>query len=170
MGRKSKKQACDLLTAIQQKWTQHGQATILQLKIKAMGFPGGSVVRNLPATAGSQLRSLVQDDPTGHGATRPVHRNYWACALKLVSHSYWARRPRACAPQQQKPGHRDQEQPRSLQLGKACTQQWRPSRAKKLKNPWLLRQCSGYTGSTKESTVSGETGLVQKKTSQRRWC
>ena len=60
---------------------------------------------------GTQLRPLVQEDPTCPGATKPVRHNYWACTLEPVSHNYWgphattteARVPRACAPQQEKP-------------------------------------------------------------------
>ena len=32
-----------------------------------MGFPGGSVVKNLPATAGVTVRSLGQEDALGEG-------------------------------------------------------------------------------------------------------
>ena len=39
-------------------------------------FPGGTVVKNLPANAGSQVRALVQEDPTCHRATKPVCHNY----------------------------------------------------------------------------------------------
>ena len=40
------------------------------------GFPGGAVVENLPANAGTQVRALVWEDSTCHGATRPVSHNY----------------------------------------------------------------------------------------------
>ena len=40
---------------------------------------------------GTWVQSLVREDPTGHEATKPVH------------HNYWARAPRARAPQQEKP-------------------------------------------------------------------
>ena len=40
---------------------------------------------------GTRVRALVQEDPTCRGATKPVHHNYWACALEPVSHNYWAR-------------------------------------------------------------------------------
>ena len=39
---------------------------------------------------GTQVQSLVREDPTCHGATKPVCRNYWACALEPASHNYWA--------------------------------------------------------------------------------
>ena len=40
------------------------------------GFPGGSVVKNLPASAGVVVQALVREDPTCDRATKPVHRNY----------------------------------------------------------------------------------------------
>ena len=39
---------------------------------------------------GTRVQALVQEDPTCHGATKPVRHNYWACALEPVSHNYWA--------------------------------------------------------------------------------
>ena len=42
---------------------------------------------------GTQVRSLVQEGPTCCGAAKPVSRNYWACALELISHNYWAHAP-----------------------------------------------------------------------------
>ena len=42
---------------------------------------------------GTRARSLVQEDSTCHGATKPVSHNYWACALEPVSHNYWAHEP-----------------------------------------------------------------------------
>ena len=39
---------------------------------------------------GTRLWTLVREDPTCSGATKPAHHNYWACALEPVSHSYWA--------------------------------------------------------------------------------
>ena len=37
-----------------------------------------------------QCTSLDQEDPTCHGATKPVHRNSWARALEPGSRSYWS--------------------------------------------------------------------------------
>ena len=47
--------------------------------------------------------ALVREDSTCCWATKPMHHNYWACALGAVSHNYWARAPRARGPQQEKP-------------------------------------------------------------------
>ena len=40
------------------------------------GFPGGSVVKNPPASAVSRVRALVGEDPTCRGAAKPVCHNY----------------------------------------------------------------------------------------------
>ena len=42
-------------------------------------FPGCTVDESLPASEGTQVQSLVQEDP--------MHRNYSACALEPRSHS-----------------------------------------------------------------------------------
>ena len=47
---------------------------------------------------GTRVRALVREDPTCHGATKPVCHNYGTCALEPVSHDY-----RACEPQLLKP-------------------------------------------------------------------
>ena len=49
---------------------------------------------------GTQVPALVWEDPTCHGATKPVRHNYWACALESASHNC-----RAHAPQLLKPAH-----------------------------------------------------------------
>ena len=59
-------------------------------------FPGSPVVKNSPANAGTRIQSLVQEDPTRHGATKPAHHNYRARALEPESHSHW--RPCARSP------------------------------------------------------------------------
>ena len=58
-------------------------------------------------TQGTQVRPLVQEDPTCRRVIKPVRHNYWACALEpvRVPQTAEARAPRACAPQQEKPPH-----------------------------------------------------------------
>ena len=90
---------------------------------------------------GTWVQALVWEDPTCHGATKPMHHNYWACALEPASHNYWA-----CMPQllkltclepvlhkrshrSEKPMHRNEEQP-PLTATKAYAQQQRPNAAK----------------------------------------
>ena len=71
---------------------------------------------------GTQVRALVQEDPTRRGATKSMRHNYWACALEPVSHNYWARVPQLLKParlepmlrnkrshRNEKPAHRNEE-------------------------------------------------------------
>ena len=78
---------------------------------------------------GTQVRALVQEDPTCRGAAKPVR------------HNYWARTPRAHAPQQEKPPQWEARAPQQRvapahhNSNKACvcvcrTQQQRPNAAK----------------------------------------
>ena len=70
---------------------------------------------------GTRVQSLVWEDPTCCGATKPVRHNYWACSrarkpqlLSPRTTTTEAHAPRAHAPQQEKP----------LQW-EACSPQWR---------------------------------------------
>ena len=47
---------------------------------------------------GTRVQSLVQEDPTCRGATKPVHHSYRACTLEPASHSYGARMPQLLKP------------------------------------------------------------------------
>ena len=88
---------------------------------------------------GAWVRSLVQKDPTCCEATKPVHHNYWACALEPVSHNYWARMPqllkltcpRAHAPQLLSPCTATTEActlygPHATTTEPACCNYWSP--------------------------------------------
>ena len=55
-----------------------------------MGFPGGPMVKNLPANAGDMGSIYGGEDPTCGGATKPSCYNYWACALEPGSQNYWS--------------------------------------------------------------------------------
>ena len=48
---------------------------------------------------GTRVRALAWEDPTCRGAAGPVSHNCWACASG------------ACAPQRERPAHRDEEWP-----------------------------------------------------------
>ena len=49
---------------------------ITKLKRKQkQGFPGGSVIKNLPADAGDTVSTLVWEDSTCCGGTKPMHHN-----------------------------------------------------------------------------------------------
>ena len=102
------------------------------------GFPGGEGLRIRLPMQGTQVRSLVWEDPTCRGATKPASHNYWACVPQLLSpHATTteAHTPRAHALQQEKPPQWEartpqQSCPRSPQLEKAHAQQQRPNAAK----------------------------------------
>ena len=55
-------------------------------------------LRILPSMQGTRVRSLVREDSTCCGATKPVGRNYWTCVLEPASHKYWAREPQVLSP------------------------------------------------------------------------
>ena len=100
-------------------WMRWLPRSLLPLDSRTWGFPGGPVVKNLPANAGDrldpwswriphaaeQLRPFVTTTETTLG---PRSRSYWAHVLQLLKPMC----PRACAPQQGKP-----------QQWEACTQQ-----------------------------------------------
>ena len=71
---------------------------------------------------GTWVRALVREDPTCHGAIKPVWHNYWARVLEPASHNYWAHVPQLLKPERldpvppnkrshrnEKSAHRDEE-------------------------------------------------------------
>ena len=84
---------------------------------------------------GTWVRALVQEDPTCHRATKPMHHNYWAWALEPASHNSWARAPQLLKPARLEKSPQweactTKSRPRSPQLEKARAQQQRPNAAK----------------------------------------
>ena len=89
----------------------------------------------------TRVCSLIWEDPTCHGAFKPMWHNYLVCALEPRSCNCWAHVPQllkpmhswACAPQQERPQQWEEAclpQESSLcspQLEKAQVQQRRPS-------------------------------------------
>ena len=79
---------------------------------------------------GTWVRSLVWGDPTCRRATKPVHHNYWACALEPMSHNYWSLctlEPVGCnywvhTPQLLKAAHSRAHVPQLLSLHAATTE------------------------------------------------
>ena len=78
---------------------------------------------------GTRVWTLVREDPTCCGATKPVRHNYWACVWEPASHNYWS--PRAyspCSATREATAMRSlhttmKSSPRSPQLEKANAQQ-----------------------------------------------
>ena len=93
---------------------------------------------------GTRVQALVREDPTCHGATKPVRHNYRACALEPVEPqllSPWATTTEARAPRShalqtreatamRSPRTTTKSSPLSPQLEKASMQQRRPNAAK----------------------------------------
>ena len=80
---------------------------------------------------GTWVRSLVQEDPTCRGATKPVRHNYWARVPQLLKPT----RLEPCsatreATAMRSPRTTKKSSPRSPQLEKARVQQWRLNAAK----------------------------------------
>ena len=64
---------------------------------------------------GTWVQSLIREDPTCYGATKPVHHNYWACALQQEK-----------LPQLEAHPLELESSPHLLKLEKACVQQQDP--------------------------------------------
>ena len=78
---------------------------------------------------GTQVRSLLREDPTCRRATKPERHNYWAHVPQLLKPTH----PKARALQQEKPPQWEactKSSPCSPQLEKAHVQQRRPNATK----------------------------------------
>ena len=77
---------------------------------------------------GTRVQSLVREDPTCHGATKPVRHNYWACSLEPASHNYWACMPQLLKPAWLEPVPCNKEKPPQWE---AHAPQWRVAPARR---------------------------------------
>ena len=68
---------------------------------------------------GTWVQALVWEDPTCCRATKPVHHNYWACALQPACHNYWSPHATREATAMRSPHTTMKSSLRSLQLEKA---------------------------------------------------
>ena len=53
-------------------------------------FPGGSAIKNSPASAGDTGSILDPERSLWHKRIKPVCHNYWVCALEPRNHNSWA--------------------------------------------------------------------------------
>ena len=60
---------------------------------------------------GTRVRALVQEDPTCHGASKPVRHNTEPALQSPRATATEGHVPRACAPQQEKPPQREARSP-----------------------------------------------------------
>ena len=91
---------------------------------------------------GTRVRSLVWEDPTCRGATRPMSHNYWACALEPTSHNYWSPRahgPRAHALQQREATA--MRSPRNATKSNPCWPQLEKAASTKTQCSQSINQC-----------------------------
>ena len=72
-------------------------------KKKRRGFPGGVVVKHLPANAGDKGPSPGPGGSHWRGATKPMCHNYQACTLEPGGHNYWAHVPQLLKPTRLEP-------------------------------------------------------------------
>ena len=93
------------------------------IKKSTKGFPGGAVVESLPADAGDTGSS-----PGLGGSHMP--RSNWAHEPQLLSLRIWSHAPQREAATVRGPHTAMKSGPRSPQLEKALTQEWRPNTAK----------------------------------------
>ena len=129
---------------------------------KSRGFPCSLVVQESACQSKRhRFPSLVQEDSTCRGTTKPVCHNYWTCALEPMSSNYWVHAlqlmkplsPRAHAPQQEEFLQRKARRPQletspcSLQLEKKPAQQWRlcTARNKQIKLFFKIYRKVGYS-------------------------
>ena len=133
--------------------------------LDSQGFPGGSVVKNLPANVGDM--SLIPGPGRSHmlpRATEPVHHNSWACAQEPGSCNYWDHVsqllkpacPRVHAPQEKPPqweAHvlQIENSPQSLQLEKSPCSNEDPAQPKWIKSTY--RKLIGTYSSDTRKTV-----------------
>ena len=110
---------------------------LLGLKLWVLGFPWWLSCLPIQET---WVWSLIWEDPTCHGAAKPMHHNYWACALESGSCNYLTHipqllkpvRPGAQSPQQEKPPQWEACAPRLE--GSPFEQQQKPSKTHTKKN------------------------------------
>ena len=72
--------------AIVIKTTWFGRKTDTKINVTGISLVAQWLRICLPMQ-GTRVWALVWEDPTCHGATKPVRHNYWACALEPASHN-----------------------------------------------------------------------------------
>ena len=98
-------------------------------------FPSGAVDRSSPVIVGTQVQFLVQEDSTCCGTMKLAHQLLNLCSRP---HKPQLPEPLSLEPMlrnrrrhhNEKPSHRNKEEPRFASAREGCTQQQRPSAAK----------------------------------------
>ena len=95
----------------------------LESKYSSRDFPGVQWLRIRLPMQGTWVQSLAQENPTCHGATKPMHCNYWSpSALESVLHkrSHRSEKP-ALHNERATPARRNQTMPAHSNEGRAQT-------------------------------------------------
>ena len=117
---------------------------------------------------GTRVQALVQEDPTCHGAAKPMCHNYWACALEPMNHNYWAcalepvsHNYWACAPQLLKPACSRARMPQLLSPCSATRE------ATAMRSPRTATKSSPHSPQLEKSLHAAmSTQCTQKKKNQ----
>ena len=106
----------------------------------------------------TQVRSLVQEDPTCCGATKPVRHNYWSPrTVEPACHKYWAH-----TLQLLKPVHSRVHVPQLLSLRAATTEARTPrAHALQQEKPLQWKDCTAMKNSP--CSLQLEKALVQQR-------
>ena len=75
---------------------------------------------------GTGVWALVWEDLTYYRATKPMHHNYWACALEPESHNYWAHVPQPLSPCTTTTEAHAPYSPRATTIEPMCHNYWSP--------------------------------------------
>ena len=96
----------------------------LKSKYSSRDFPGVQWLRIRLPKQGTWVQSLVQENPTCHGATKPMHHSYWSpSALEPVLHDKRSHRSEKPAHHNERatPARRNQRTPAHSNEGQAQT-------------------------------------------------
>ena len=109
---------------------------------------------------GTQVWPLVREDPTCHGATKPVCHNYWDCALEPASHNYWV-----CTPLLLKPVSSRAHMPQLLSPRAATTEAHTPRAYGLQREATAMRSLRTATKSSPRSPQLGKVHTQQQRLS-----
>ena len=84
-------------------------------------FPGGSVIKSLPANAGDagSIPGLERSHMSQNTCTKPMHHKHWACALEPGNCNHW--NPHALKPRS---ATRESTAMRSMLIAQAAMKTW----------------------------------------------
>ena len=120
------------------------------------------MVKNPPTKAGETVQSLIQEDPTCCGATKPTHYNYLACALELGAVTAEAPEAVLCnekPPQGEAREPQLESRPHLLQLERGPHSSKDPAQPKMDKKLYFLKKAQAKE--EKQQSIRGDLGTFQ---------